>query len=162
MTTKDSSRIRRIRQSSLIRGLWLFLTLILVVSNPSHAQGQASFTVADHSFQVHCAAINRPAVAIIHWVSGGEDNVSTYKVHRTRVTGTVENRWVNRFPLTAMGPGSTYRIIDSETMPGVIYRYRVYGFEESGRLSLTTWITLDEGMRPSCSYYPIIHRGSAG
>jgi hypothetical protein len=128
------------------------------VSVTSHAQAPASFTVADHSFQVRCAAINRPAITIIHWVSGDEDNVSTYKVHRTSMTGTVENRWVNRFPLTAIGPGSTYRIIDSEALPGVTYRYRVYGFEESGRLSLATWIVLDEGLRPTCQYFPRIDR----
>ena len=43
-------------------------------------------------------------------------------------------------------------------MPGVTYRYRVYGFEESGRLSLAAWVTLDEAMQPTCSYFPVIHR----
>ena len=96
-------------------------------------------------------------LALISWRTSSEENVTGYKVHRTLLDSPEENRWVNRFPIAAMGAGVEYHVIDSQAVPGKTYRYRVYGFDESGRLSLATNLTLAERMQPSCSYVPLVY-----
>lgn len=132
------------------------LLLCLALPNLGNPMETPSFTVVDHTIQVRCVSANQRSIVILQWTSGSEIHVSTYRVHRISLTEPAQHRWVNQFPLTATGPRSNYRIIDSQVMPGVAYHYRVYGFEESGRLSLATWVTLEEQMLPSCRYFPLI------
>ena len=115
-----------------------------------------SFAVAEHHFDVHCTS-PFTSLALISWRTSSEENVTSYKVHRTLLDSPQENRWVNRFAIAAMGSGAEYHVIDSQAVPGKTYRYRVYGFDESGRLSLATHLTLAERMQPTCLYVPLVY-----
>ena len=145
---------------------WLATVLFLLIAMTSRRvaitnaapvpdTGSPSFVVAEHHFDVHCTS-PFTSLALISWRTSSEANVTGYKVHRTLLDDPEENRWVNRYAIAALGSETEYHVIDSQAVPGRTYRYRVYGFEESGRLSLATPVMLAEGMQPSCFYLPLI------
>ncbi len=129
--------------------------MTIATAAPVPDTGSPSFVVAEHHFDVRCTS-PFTSLALIAWRTNSEENVTGYKVHRTLLDDPEENRWVNRYAIAALGPDTEYHVIDSQAVPGKTYRYRIYGFEESGRLSLATPVTLAEGMQPSCFYLPLV------
>lgn len=164
LTAKSNNQAPRLLYPRLERGLrWTLVFLLLALLTPTAKAAarpsRPEFALDSVLFTVRCTGPDSPASAIITWTTASEAGVSGFRVHRTALTEPAENRWVNYYPLAATGAGSQYRIIDGAILPGTTYRYRLYGFEESNRLSLATWVVMAERMRPSCVFLPLLGVG---
>lgn len=126
------------------------------LGGPGGRIDQAHTELSHYELVMRCGARQWMSIS---WTTVLEENVAGYKVHRYSLDGQQEHAWVNSVPITALGPGS-YRIIDSDVVPGRRYLYRLYVFDVTYQLSRAEQIILANPAQPTCLYFPLVRGGT--